>query len=802
MYKDDFSKLEELIEYVKKDKHISGSDASTANRYPVRFVLFDNFRDSFEFVSIMQDQFGCMVKSVNDWMDSDYSDVIVTYSRLADKIIAFARQSSLQDCVVAPFSELARFYDNKDNFEFDALVSTIKGIESTNLAFADQQRIYIPIVGLEGKTLKFKHDSQIFIWYFKNGDRQLNYRLVLTDGTTYGVQGLEEKFTLVTNVREWLQVWRDKNAGVDIISTSSALYANAGFAQPDNAFTFCACSNVYDFLVNGLALDFGSIEYREKEEKYWLRLAQEINISNFSFEKFFNKYFHVDDLADHNVFLKIWFDCKDDFEKWLLTNYYAEKSCQKSYLRWVIKASASYTNYDFFAAVALTVFGLEEEEKYLEERAECLYQATQKQVCLTKKIQEILIDRLQHLASEKGFSTAIRYFSPLTEAEKLLALRWLGEGKITRDEVKLFFSDLYHYLGKSFEGKNNSQKWLSDYIAAYKQCKISNNFSKILEDGINEHNASEVTFNQWYQDFKTTKTVLSGRSDIEVYYWIDGLGIDWISYISELLDKEENIYLNEVCIARALYPTTTAVNKLSLVDLSGNKLQKIGDLDTHAHKQGNKYPDYIMEEIHIVKEAIKRILSEYAGKKIAIVSDHGLTALSQFKEGLNLAGVESDHGGRIAIRKKNEAVSDNCYVVLDDHQTMCALRHESLCSKIPNGQCAHGGCTPEEALVPVFIISSQRNDSKYVVELKTEKVLGTNPVVEYEIKGLSTNEDLYLVYNNERYELTPQADNLYCSSPLNLKEGIAEVVLYIGTDKFSSRIEMNLGAEEDDLFDF
>lgn len=802
MYKDDFSKLEELIEYVKYDKHIGGSDASTADRYPVRFVLFDNFRDSFEFVSMMQDRFGCMVKSVNDWMDDDYDDVIVTYSRLADEIMAFTRRSSLQDYVIAPFSELARFYDNKDNFEYDALVSTIKGIESMPQAFAVQQRIYIPIVGLEGKTLKFKHNSQIFIWYYKNVDRQLNYKLVLTDGTTYGVQGLEEKFTLVGNVREWLQVWRDKNAKSQIISTSSALYANAGFAQPDNAFTFCACSNVYDFLVKGLALDFGSIEYREEEEKYWLRLAQEINVNNFSFEKFFNKYFHIDDLADHNVFLKIWFDCKDDFEKWLLTNYYAEKSCQKGYLCQVIKAAESYSKYDFFAAVALTVFGLEEEEKYLEERAECLQQATQKQVCLTKRMQEILIDRLQYLAHEKGFSTAIRYFSPLTEAEKLLALCWLGEGKITRNEVKSFFPDLYHYLGKSFGGKNNSQKWLPDYIAVYKQCKISNNCSKILEDVINEHNASEVAFNQWYQDFKTTKTVLSGRSDIEVYYWIDGLGIDWISYISELLDKEDNIYLNEVYIARALYPTTTAVNKPSLFDLSDNKLQKIGDLDTHAHKQGNKYPDYIMEEMHIVKEAIKKILSEYAGKKIAIVSDHGLTALSQFKEGLNLAGVESDHGGRIAIRKKNEAVSDNCYVVLDDHQTMCALRHESLCSKIPIGQSAHGGCTPEEALVPVFIISSQRNDNKYVVELKTEKVSGINPVVEYEIKGLLTNDIPYIIYNNEKYGLTLQAGDLYRSAPINLAEGVRDIVLCIGTDKFSSQIAMNLGAEEDNLFDF
>ena len=42
--------FEELKALVEEDKNINGLGAATANRYPIRFVLFDNFHDSFEFV--------------------------------------------------------------------------------------------------------------------------------------------------------------------------------------------------------------------------------------------------------------------------------------------------------------------------------------------------------------------------------------------------------------------------------------------------------------------------------------------------------------------------------------------------------------------------------------------------------------------------------------------------------------------------------------------------------------------------------------------------------------------------------
>ena len=803
MYKE-FSHINELIEWVKYDKNIDGSLAPTANRYPIRFVLFDNFRDSFDFVSIMQNQFDCLVESVNDWIDEPYLDTILTHSMLADRMIDFVKNHAVKDkdYVITPFSELARFYDNKYNIEFNSLISTVKGIQADDADSSNNQRIYVPIVGMEEKFSKFTNDSQIVEWYFKNNDKQLNYRLIITDSTSYNVQGLSNKFTIVNNMQEWLQVWRDKNAKQEIISLSPSIFANAEYAQPDNAFSFCICRNVYDFLTDGLKLNIGSIVYKTKDEEYWLQLASEIDINNFSLEAFFNKYFHIDDLANYNVFLKTWFNCKNNFEKWLLTNYYANKFYKKGYICQIIKNLNSFVNYDFFAAIALAIFDNENQEEYLEERAVCLQQAAQKQVKLTNEMQNELSEKLKSLALEKGYSTAIRYFSPLTNAEKSLAISWLGNGFVSRDDIQTFFPDLFNYLGKSTGTNEPAKRWILNYFDTYKFCKVSNKYSDKLKIVIEEKNSSSVTFNQWYQDFKTTKTILNNRSDIDVYYWIDGLGIDWIPYITERLSKVEDIFLNEVYIARAALPTITSVNKVALLDLSNNQLQKIGDLDEQAHQQGNKYPDCIIEEFEIVKNAIQKILSEYAGKKIAIVSDHGLTALSQLREGLNLAGVEPDHYGRVARRISGKPVSDNNYMILEDNETLCALRHESLCRKIPAGQSAHGGCTPEEVLAPLLIISSQPNAKNYSASLISREISGANPIVKYTIKGLTISDTPYLIYNGKRYELNSQDEINYFSDRLNLVANENNIELRIGSDTLHSQIKINIGVDEDNLFDF
>ena len=235
--------------------------------------------------------------------------------------------------------------------------------------------------------------------------------------------------------------------------------------------------------------------------------------------------------------------------------------------------------------------------------------------------------------------------------------------------------------------------------------------------------------------------------------------------------------------------------------VDGSKLEKIGDLDSFAHQHKN-FPQYIIDEMRIVEDAVHKILTQYNGKKIAFVSDHGLTYLAQYGQGLNLAGVVSDHEGRTAVITSGTAVSDNKYCILDDGKTLCALTEDSLTSKTPKGHGAHGGATPEEVLVPIIIVSNQPNANIYAADILTNEIDGTNPVARLKIRGLNSIDVPMLEYNSTTYSLVRESGDIFVSEKLNLVDTATRVTLHIGNYSKPFIIKISTGAEEDDLFDF
>jgi len=335
---------------------------------------------------------------------------------------------------------------------------------------------------------------------------------------------------------------------------------------------------------------------------------------------------------------------------------------------------------------------------------------------------------------------------------------------------------------------------------------LANHYSEEISQCIQKLNETESKFDLWYNSFSNVYTLLKNRGDIEVFYWVDGLGIDWIPLVKQIVaeHKEQQIYLNEVKIARAKLPTKTEINKLELQRLlpEGQTLEKFGDLDAQAHRPDNISPFTVIKEIELVRKSIENILQLFIGKKIAIVSDHGLTYLSQLVSGKNLTGVESDHHGRIAIRKKAGEDADNSYFRLEDGKTLCALKHESLCSKVPTNQGAHGGCTPEEVLVPIFIISSAPAPTNWSAQLLSYEISGSNPKAQIEIKNLPSTDVPHINYNGRVYQLHHLSGDIYETEDLILDVNCQDMSLNIGNVERPMRIKVSTGVQEDDLFGF
>lgn len=796
-----YETLNELIDALDDDRNPKGVGASTRDRFPVRLVLFDNFRDCCNFIEELQYKIQMTCISIDSWLDEEYPDTLITHTSIERKIRETIYAHSREHLLITPLSELARFYDNLEpKLEFNALIGTIRGIEAKMEGIEYHQRVYIPIIGLESKTERFREQSQSFIYYFHNSDRQLNYNLVLTNGTTYGVQNVERHYNIAPSVTEWLKCWRYPELKFNIICTSPAIFSNAHHAQPDNAFSYCICKNAYEFLHKALEVSLPHLEYKEADEPFWEQLAKEITVEDFIFEEFFTKKFGIFELADYHKFYALWYDNVKSYDRWLIANYYTDKFCEKGYVCKVLATLDDYTTPRFVEQIVLHIFTLDGEAlDCIEERRAGMEEAAKRGIALSPAAQLMLEERLRKVADKEGYATALRYLTRYTDVEKRLIIEWYNGNHIAQSELKELYPDLYYYL--RHENYETELDWLPGYIDEYKYSKLSGTYSDDISQMIAKVNANDVAFHEWYDKFSTVKTMMNGRLDVNVYFWIDGLGLDWVPLIEQIVKEREDdgYYLNEVLVASAKLPTRTANNKEDLQVLGGVLLEKIGDLDTRAHTVRD-YPQYIIDDIKTIRHSINAVLDAHPKQKIAIVSDHGMTYLSQMVDGRNLKGIESDHYGRCAGCKKG-MVADEYYVRINEGKEIVALRHNSLTKKIAAGTGAHGGATPEEALVPIIIISDKKEAKHWTAKPIMTSLNAANPVFEVAIVGLRPNERPYLIYNDKSYKLKKN-ENVYVSERISIEPTVKQITLVVGKHSEVFDIELQLAVKNDDIFDF
>lgn len=804
-----FNSLDELFTYIHEDKHWTGANASHFDRYPIRFVLFDNFSDFNEFIVNRPD--GIYKHSIDTMIDIESPDDFLSYTELSREIRTFTKKIPINDFIIYPFSEMARFYDNEEYKEFDALITTIRSSQAPEDAQREHVRIYIPIVGMQKKMGRFMNDNSTFVWEFKSETDKGTYNLVVTNGTTYGVSGLPDKYTYVKDLHEWLKLW-EKGSKIQptIISSSPNIFANAHFAKPDNAFIYTECKNAYEFLVKGLHLDFGVTEAPCEEEMcYWEQLAAEIDMNTFNFDEFVKERLDTFTLQDGIDFIKSWFDCETDFDRWLLSIYFRKIVDKTGYVYHAVSRCSNLSKSELFSNIATLIFEKTNKEAFITERFQAMNFAAEKGVKITDMARTKLKAKLKSIATapeQGGYYLAAKLLTPLTEEELQLAIHWVAQGNINLNDVKSIFPKFYSYMQPlELNSLEVSNQWILEYFNDYRLSKISDNINGRVSEIVSDKNANSASFLSWYDKFKTVKTILYSRSDIDVFYWIDGLGVDWIPFVRSIIEKfsKEHVYLNEIHIAVADLPTTTATNKPILQSLlpEDRQLEKIGDLDSFAHSSKN-YPQYIIEEMNILEKAITQVLDKYTGKKIAFISDHGVTYLSQHSKGLKLAGLTPNHEGRLADIVGENYVSDNNYIILDDKKTICSLTHKSLTDKVNVGHGAHGGCSPEEVLVPIIVVSSQKNANTYSVAIDNDEIDSRQPTLKFTIRGLASVDVPTLEYNGVIYHLLNLGNDKFESERLNLVETATKAIVRINNEIFETfNIKISTGATEDDLFD-
>jgi hypothetical protein len=671
-----FASVAQLLEEISKD---SQSTAVLNRRYAVRFIILDNFNLYQDFIKEMTKS-DIRIFNLEQLIDADDKDGWITTDTLVDAI-----KNLKGKVVVSPFSEIVRFY--KDD-KFKAL---FEGMSLMELADTST-RIYIPLIGL-------KHRFENFLNTFSRiEESQPVWAVYCEESQPVEIDLIPNNFPCpdtfnhLKNVYEWLTFWKTHAPTERILCSSDTINTYSKYSQPDNIFDIKKIETVYSFITQFLNVQTG-IEYKQEEEKFWIQLLPYINDNSFSLKTFINKRFNAFELATESLLNKWTSTDTTEFDRWLLKHYYLHFIADNEYLNEIILNCVDYSSLRLFSEIALSIFVDTSVNEQIRERNNLLnlfddqYKLPESDL---SKMKEQIMD-----IAKTDTGKAISLCSGRFDFEKELFIGWYKVDKLSLSEIQNIYPDFAFYM-------NNLEldSWANTYIQSYKQAKIKEKYTDEIKSVITDKNANEDSFYRWYNsnEFELSHELLA-KEHTDKVYWIDGLGIEYLSLIKEIINKS-NFQIEKLIIAKTGIPSSTEHNKFE------NAI-KIDNLDKFIHSDLYKYPETVCKEIEIVKNIFKNILNQTTKISIAIVSDHGLTALSRLVDSKKYAA-KASHEGRYIKLDGEETIEDTDYIrhKNGNENFKVALTHASL--NIKPVREVHGGCTPEEILVPFIVISNKK----------------------------------------------------------------------------------------------
>lgn len=732
-----FSSFGELTQEIIRDKDTRDM---LAQRYAVRFIMLNNFNEFKELAKFMTN-IGVDTLDLESLIDAGEDDTWITKDTLKDAI-----KSCKKSTFVTPFSEVVRFYNDDDFRGFFNEIMLLEDIHHPN------KRIYIPLIGLQNRFTDFlNHFARIQesapIWRYDADTQSVEVFFAKYKDFVLPNESVQCQ---LDSLRDWLMFWKKQAPQERIVCTSAPIAAKYKYSKPDNIFNFTRIANAYEFMTQFLELRFPFV-YNEDEKAYWEQLLKNLdktNLGNFSFEAFVRTSFNKVKFDAADVITE-WTDATvSTYDRWLLRNYVqcTGFSDLYPYICTCIDSLASLSDenqlismiatrilYNDIPANKFSEYAAERRDIIVENRY--LFEQMS-----TEDDQNWLFDRIREIFQGQGdLNSAIELCTGVFDFEKKLLMGWSvfnPNHKKLAEAVCKFYPEYAAYIttNKPSHFKVENQ-WFVDYIKAYKRAKMEDKYLDEITNFIKTKNNTAANFYKWYYEFEETREVLAWvNSNVlyrpDVVYWIDGLGAEFLSYILYLIGQENSgMKVVRSQITRSYLPSSTRHNRFE-----GDIVKKYGALDELGHdSHGYKHFDTLKEELKVIKTIIQDILSISKKQKctVAIVSDHGLSCLSRKAPSKKYDG-KFEHEGRY-IKTSDDAMTDSDYLVHENEaegqKYKVALTHSSL-SKVPTHQ-VHGGCTPEEVLVPFILLSNRdlTNSVKYQIKYTGEEIMLSNPVV-------------------------------------------------------------------------
>ena len=533
----------------------------------------------------------------------------------------------------------------------------------------------------------------------------------------------------------------------------------------------------------------------------WEQFYQELLRCNGSLDKLFSRY-----------------DCADDFEEDIY-----EKCAGLEFKNWVfyisLKQNYDRIQNDYLAYVVANTDCYEDLRINLltgivhiprsDGRFHNLYTERKKLVKgfpeseITAFIRENQIDPME----------SIYRYTDNTKMEREAIISWVAQhGYIA--EIENIYPALAQYLGEYVFDCGGLSDELTKYFKQYRLMKVTNQITPEFLAQV-EQNAQKLP----YTHLETRDSAILRIPDKKdaFLYWIDALGVEYLSYIA-ILAKKKGLSIH-VDIAYVELPTITSINKGFFEKWAGSKKEKEPRLDEIKHKEEGGYfyrpgqaPVHLASELEVIRKSIDRAATELAMhtcKTFVIASDHGASRLAviHHQEEKYDTDTKGEHSGRcckeFADADLPQAICENGYLVLADY------------GRFKNSRAAnvevHGGASLEEVIVPIITLSLKKQCDLIIELLNADEVycdrrLGTT--IQLYISDADNTQSISVVIDEKRYaakgsDKTHYEVNLYDMrrAKKNVSAAIYDGDDLIGTVHFDIKGKMaTVNNDFDDLF--
>lgn len=493
-----------------------------------------------------------------------------------------------------------------------------------------------------------------------------------------------------------------------------------------------------DFL---LCRDYGT-------EKQWSRLLDALERTDYDLERLFEKY-GLDENYEEEIEKKVG---GLELKNWLffLSMKMHPERIKNLYLSYVIQETESFDELkdNILKRIATVSHADTGFEKLYEARKKLIRNFTDSDIAIFIKENEI------------DPKEEIYHYTDITLTERKRILSWVSKNG-WKDDYIYIYPALAAYLKKYIFNCGSLSDALTEYFEQYKKQKVENYLALDYLALVDKYATDPI-----YAKLPTRDGVINALDDKKntYLYWIDSLGVEYLSYINELA-REKGLSIH-VEMARADLPTITSVNKSFYEEWNGKKKYKEEALDdTKHHAKGGYFfadspdateePIHLARELEIIEEAIERAKMELAMhncKIFVIASDHGASRLAVLrkKEEKYETDTAGEHSGRCCkvfddCNLENK-IEENGYFVLTDYGRFKGSRRANVE--------VHGGATLEEIVVPIITLKLKRQVEVKIKLLNAENLQADRKqgtTVLLYISDVENTSHISLVVNGNKY---------------------------------------------------